>query len=367
MQCGERCGTVHDVKTHPTVFVGLSGGVDSSVAALRLLAEGYNVVGVFIKVWHPDFLVCNWEQERLDAMRVAAHLRIPFLTCDAVDAYRTAVAEYFIAEYAAGRTPNPDVMCNKAVKFGAFLEFARAHGADFIATGHYVEKGGEAGQYTLLRGTDSNKDQSYFLWTLTQEQLSQALFPVGRSPKDAIREEATAAGIPTATKKDSQGICFLGHIDIPEFLSHFVELKDGDVLDTNGAVIGRHDGALIYTIGQRHGFTITSTTTEQKPQYVVAKNLLANTITVATERQQLTTEEVVTLDTAHWITAAPETGSEITVQFRYRQDPIAATLVATGTGTCTIRVLTAAERPAVGQSCVLYRGNQCLGGGIIAT
>jgi tRNA-uridine 2-sulfurtransferase len=186
--------------TSQTVFVGLSGGVDSSVAAKRLIEAGYNVVGVFIKVWHPDFLVCNWEQERLDAMRVAAKLGIPFLTCDAEAAYRDAVAHYFIESYRAGKTPNPDVMCNKEVKFGAFLEFAKAHGADYIATGHYAQHIGD----TLVRGVDTGKDQSYFLWTLTPEQLAYTLLPVGDSQKETIRTEAAAAGLITAEKKDSQ-------------------------------------------------------------------------------------------------------------------------------------------------------------------
>ena len=173
-----------------TVFVGLSGGVDSSVAALRLKNQGYHVVGVFIKVWHPDWLVCNWEQERLDAMRVAARLDIPFLTCDAEAAYRDDVADYFIAEYKAGRTPNPDVMCNKYVKFGRFLEFAETHGAHYVATGHYAQRLDCDGTSELHRGVDTNKDQTYFLWTLTQAQLQKTLFPVGDSPKATIRAEA---------------------------------------------------------------------------------------------------------------------------------------------------------------------------------
>ena len=184
----------------PTVFVGLSGGVDSSVAAARLIDQGYNVVGVFIKVWHPDWMVCNWEQERLDAMRVAAHLDIPFLTCDAEQAYKNDVADYFIAEYQAGRTPNPDVMCNQHVKFGRFLDFATEKGADYIATGHYAQKIDNK----LHRGVDTGKDQTYFLWTLSKERLGKSLFPVGDTPKEGIRKEAEQRGIPVATKKDSQ-------------------------------------------------------------------------------------------------------------------------------------------------------------------
>ncbi|HMA78461.1 MAG TPA: tRNA 2-thiouridine(34) synthase MnmA, partial [Candidatus Paceibacterota bacterium] len=207
--------------TNKTVFVGLSGGVDSSVAAARLKKQGYRVVGVFIKVWHPDWLVCNWEQERLDAMRVAAHLEIPFLTCDAEQAYKDDVATYFIEEYRTGRTPNPDVMCNQQVKFGRFLEFARAQGADYIATGHYVQRVDTEAGIELHRGVDTGKDQSYFLWSLTANQLEQSLFPVGSSTKAEIRTEAETLQLPVAAKKDSQGICFLGQVDIPEFLSHY--------------------------------------------------------------------------------------------------------------------------------------------------
>lgn len=344
-----------------TVFVGLSGGVDSSVAALRLIRAGYCVVGVFIKVWHPDFLVCNWEAERLDAMRVAAHLKIPFLTCDAEAAYRREVGEYFVREYRAGRTPNPDVLCNKEIKFGAFLSFARAHGADFIATGHYAQKSGKL----LLRGKDANKDQSYFLWMLDEEQLAHALFPVGMDTKDAIRAEAECAKLPTAAKKDSQGICFLGHVDIPEFMRHFADLEVGDVLAEDGSVIGRHQGALVYTIGQRHGFTLSAADAERTPHYVTAKDLERNTITVGTVRPMLASSDAIRLARCNWIGDAPEAGKEYEAQFRYRQTPFRVTVLRTDNDTCTIELRESAERPASGQSCVLYEGDACRGGGVI--
>jgi tRNA-uridine 2-sulfurtransferase len=348
----------------PTVFVGLSGGVDSSVAALRLKAQGYSVVGVFIKVWHPDFMVCNWEVERLDAMRVAAHLEIPFLTCDAEATYRDEVAHYFISEYKAGRTPNPDVLCNKEVKFGAFLRFAKERGADFIATGHYVErKEGKSGP-ELHRGVDPNKDQSYFLWSLSNEQLTQSLFPVGNTPKELIRKEATKAGIPTATKKDSQGVCFLGHIDIPEFLSHYVDLVPGDVLDEAGAVIGTHKGALVYTIGQRHGFTLTNKDTEREHLYVVDKDVEQNTITVAPQRRTTSIQD--TLSLTNIVLRSPlSVGDTVEAQFRYRQAPFKITISEVTSTQLSFRVAGTVETPAVGQSCVLYRGTHCLGGGIL--
>ena len=349
------------------VFVGLSGGVDSSVAAWRLKEQGYDVVGVFIKVWHPDFLVCNWEEERLDAMRVAAHLDIPFLTCDAEKEYRDDVAKYFISEYIAGRTPNPDVMCNKYVKFGAFMNFAKAQGADFIATGHYARRiDNEFGKPGLYRGIDQNKDQTYFLWSLTNEQLEYTLLPLGDTCKDDIRKEAEQAGIPTATKKDSQGVCFLGHIDIPEFISHYVDLKPGEVLDETGSVIGQHQGAMVYTLGQRHGFTVNTHDQNREVYYVQSKDLTANTITVSTKRPLLPVSTDLILQNVVMRTAIKE-GDKLSVQTRYRQVPFLVE-VKSVTDTEIILVIIEGDVEAVasGQSCVLYRAELCIGGGIIA-
>lgn len=352
------------ITTNITVFVGLSGGVDSSVAAVRLLALGYNVVGVFIKVWHPDFMVCNWEQERLDAMRVAAHLGIPFLTCDAEDAYRDDVAHYFIEEYRAGRTPNPDVMCNQHVKFGRFLNFAKEKGADYIATGHYAQRvPGESGA-EMHRGVDTGKDQTYFLWTLTQEQLDMTLFPVGDTPKEQIRKEAQAAGIPVAAKKDSQGICFLGHVDIPDFLSHYIDLTPGLVKNTDGETIGEHRGALVYTLGQRHGFTITSANTDRKPYFIVKKNSEQNELVVSTELPSFPPTKTLRLEEIMLRTPIMET-DVIEVQIRYRQTPVLMRVVTVTDSSIELSPINTMEQPAVGQSCVLYRGSLCIGGGII--
>lgn len=344
-----------------TVFVGLSGGVDSSVAAARLLARGYNVVGVFIKVWHPDFMICNWEQERLDAMRVAAHLEIPFLTCDAEAEYRDQVATEFINEYKAGRTPNPDVLCNQNVKFGAFLRFAKQHGADFIATGHYAQKL----ENKLVRGLDKNKDQTYFLWTLTEEQLNYTLFPVGDTTKENIRLEAEKYGVPTASKKDSQGICFLGHVDIPEFLSHYVELKEGNVLNENKQVIGAHKGALVYTNGQRHGFTLNTDDDKREPMYVISRNLEHNTITVSNQKPVTLQSTEVILEKVI-LRSTLKSGEIIQAQFRYRQDPFLIEVIRVSEKSITLRPTVQTELPAGGQSCVLYRDNVCVGGGIIS-
>ena len=346
------------------VFVGMSGGVDSSVAALRLKQQGFEVVGVFIKVWHPDFLVCNWEQERLDAMRVAAHLEIPFLTCNAEKAYKDDVANYFISEYSNGRTPNPDVMCNRYVKFGAFLDFARENGADYIATGHYAQKKIGKTREELHRGIDTNKDQSYFVYSLSKEQLAFTLLPVGDTTKDVIRAEAAKAKIPTATKKDSQGVCFLGHIDIKEFLSHYVDLEVGDVLNTEGEVIGTHEGSLIYTVGQRHGFTVTTHTEKRDAYYVVSKDTDNNTITVSETKPVLEVTRHLILSQLQ-LREPITVGMELEAQTRYRQQPFMVRVVSVESFRLELEVLNETDAAASGQSCVLYQGSLCLGGGII--
>src|SRR3989344_1207256 len=265
-------------------FVGLSGGVDSSVAAALLKRDGYTVVGVFMKTWSPDFLPCTWKEERIDAMRVAAHLDIPFLTFDLEEVYRQGVAESMINSYKAGQTPNPDVLCNREVKFGAFFKRARALGADYVATGHYARVQAKGTATELLAGVDPAKDQSYFLWTLGQEELSRTLFPVGGFTKDAIRAIARHEGLPTAEKKDSQGVCFLGQLDMKDFLSHYIKTESGPVIDTTGAVIGTHRGELLYTLGERHGFTITQKTAQEAPYYIVGKDVGTNTVMVSHEQ-----------------------------------------------------------------------------------
>ncbi len=350
------------------VFVGLSGGVDSSVAAARLLDQGYKVVGVFIKVWQPEFLKCDAESDRLDAMRVAAHLGIPFLTLDAAAEYKKEVGDYFVNEYISGRTPNPDVMCNRYVKFGAFWRFAKEYGADFIATGHYarVEKTQNTNKtqtWKLLRGIDTNKDQSYFLWTLTQSDLEHVLLPIGDSTKDEVRAEAKRRGLPTAVKKDSQGICFLGHVDIKEFLKHFVELQSGNVLDINSLVIGRHDGALIYTLGQRHGFTVLGEA-GREPHFVVEKDVKNNTITVDRNPPVITSGSEISLIDTNSISNHPLEG-QMAAQIRYRQQPFKVKMLSWKTIEARFLPLNQTEQPASGQSVVFYQGDECLGGGVI--
>lgn len=346
-----------------TVFVGVSGGVDSSVSAALLKEEGYNVVGVFIKVWQPDFLKCDWEKERTDAMRVCVRLDIPFLTLDLEKEYKKEVADYMISEYKNGRTPNPDVMCNKYVKFGSFLKFAKEKGADFVATGHYARvEEGKDGVFKLLQGVDSNKDQSYFLWTLTQKELASVLFPVGKYKKDKVRKLAKKFNLETAEKKDSQGICFLGHVDLEEFLSHYIDLKEGDVLDTKGEVVGKHSGSELYTIGQRHGFIINEKNTEREPYYVVQKDLGNNTITVSHESDDEDfNKKEVSLESVNWITNAPLEGKEYKARIRHRGELYSCAIKDT-----TVTFQEPLNGLARGQSLVLFDKEECVGGGVIS-
>lgn len=347
----------------------MSGGVDSSVSAALLLREGYDVVGVFIKVWQADFLPCTWREERREAMRAAAHLRIPFLTLDLEKEYKEGVVDYMIREYGRGRIPNPDVMCNKEVKFGAFLEFARAHGADMIATGHYARVlRGDDGAMHLFAGKDMNKDQSYFLWTLTQEQLSYTLFPVGDLLKSDVRALAREFGLPNAEKKDSQGLCFMGQVHMGDFLKHYLATKKGAVVDREGNVIGEHDGAMLYTIGQRHGFSTTKRTERELPYFVVAKDIADNTITVSHRdpNAKIGLMHRVTLEDIHMINP-PSSAQRLLLRLRYRDilHPIASLEMIDHSRMC-VSFAEGIEWVAPGQSAVLYRDEECLGGGIVA-
>lgn len=371
------------------VFVGLSGGVDSSVSAALLKKEGYDVTGVFIKTWHPDFLPCTWKDERLDAMRVASHLDIPFLTFDFEKEYKKEVADYMISEYKKGRTPNPDVACNKVIKFGAFLKKAKQMGADYIATGHYVRqrqtgiKNRESRiKYELLEGVDNNKDQSYFLWTLTQDQLQNSLFPVGKYEKKEVRILAKKFELPTADKKDSQGICFLGELNMKDFLKHYIKEKIGDVVTEKGEVVGTHDGAFYYTLGQRHGFNISKKGKEDKPYFVISKDLKKNTIKVTHDLKKIgqgnsRDKKEFVLEDINWISEIPKTKSPDTVgengenkkykaRIRYRGELLACHLEV-GPPSGRIRVILEKSEPTAtpGQSLVIYDGKICLGGGVI--
>ena len=255
------------------VFVGMSGGVDSSLTAALLVEQGYDVTGVYMKNWTEDLpgMRCPWADDLADAKRVAVQLGIDFTVFDFENVYREKVVQYMIDEYKLGRTPNPDIMCNQEVKFKLFLETALEQGADMIATGHYARtKNGK-----LLQAVDTNKDQTYFLYRVDEAALEKTLFPLGEFTKPEVRKMAEARGLFTAAKKDSQGICFVGQIGIREFLSQYVETKPGDIIDTaTNKVIGRHDGAIFYTLGQRHGLDVGG----GLPYYVVGKDMAKNEV-----------------------------------------------------------------------------------------
>lgn len=348
-----------------TVFVGLSGGVDSAVSATLLQEQGFNVVGVFIKIWQPEFFECTWAKDRLDAMRVCVALGIPFREIDLSSDYKRMVVEDMLAAYTRGITPNPDVLCNRHIKFGSFMEYALREGADCIATGHYARVLQSGKEFSLLRGMDGNKDQSYFLYTLGQKDLARTLFPVGGLLKTEVRELARKRRLPVAQKSDSQGLCFVGDVTMKDFLSRYVALKGGSVLDSEGTVIGNHDGAALYTIGQRHGFIIErgAGREDRVPHYVVAVDVSANTIRVSPRREDAARKEVL-VNAMHWIGETPVMPFQALIQARYREQPSAATITQAGEGVKI--VFNEPHIAAPGQSLVAYDGDACLGGGVIA-
>ena len=358
------------------VFVGSSGGVGSSVSAALLKKQGYDVTGVFIKVWQPEFVRCDWREDRLDAMRVCAHLDIPFLDLDLEKEYKKEVFDYMIKEYKEGKTPNPDVMCNKRIKFGSFLKFALENGADYVATGHYAQSkkskflmGNEYMKYQLLAGKDKNKDQTYFLWTLTQEQLKYIIFPIGHLKKPRVRKLAEKFNLLTARKKDSQGLCFVGMVEMKDFLKRFLPEKQGAVLDEQGNKIGNHDGAYYYTFGQRHGFVITKKTSEDKPYFIASKNIKKNTITVSNKFNEETIfdKKEIEIKNVNWIFGEePDFEKSYQARIRYRQTFQFCKIYKDLTSS-KIKVIFDKPQKAVsaGQSVVFYDGEICLGGGII--
>ena len=355
-------------KDTPTVFVGMSGGVDSSVSAALLKKQGYTVVGVFMKTWSPEWMPCLWPDERRDAMRVAALLDIPFLTFDFEKEYKQGVIDVMLAEYALGRTPNPDVLCNREVKFKAFLLRARSMGADFVATGHYARRIEEKdGTFTLRAGEDQAKDQSYFLWTLGQEELARTFFPVGDLEKSKVRNIAAKLNLPVADKKDSQGLCFVGPLDVKDFLKRYLPVKSGNVLSESGEVIGTHEGEVLYTIGERHGFVVTKKTPDDLPYYVVAKNHDRNEIVVAHE-DVLPREDGIRLTkitSPHWVLgAAPLVSKKYRARIRYRQ-PLQECAIKFVGDILHVEFDEPQRAITSGQSLVLYEGDTLIGGGVI--
>lgn len=345
------------------VFVGVSGGVDSSVSALLLKLQGYDVMGVFIRTWQPDWIECTWRDERRDAMRVCAHLNIPFVELDLEREYKEGVADYMIAEYRAGRTPNPDVMCNREVKFGGFLNYALREGAQYVATGHYAQNINDE----LVKGIDFAKDQSYFLWTLSHDQLKHILFPVGHLRKSQVRKLAKWFRLPTATKKDSQGICFIGDIDMKEFLKHYIDEQPGDIVDESGNVVGRHNGVLLYTLGERHGFEITTKGTDDQPYYVVGKDIKNNTLMVSHNPNNVSgkSQSITLRDTLFRKTILNDPGI-YHAQIRYHGEYKSCRIETGGKGDYSIIFEDTDLTITPGQSVVIYDGDICVGGGVVA-
>jgi tRNA-specific 2-thiouridylase len=350
------------------VFVAMSGGVDSSVAAALLKDEGYDITGVFMKNWSgDDFGIqadCPWEKDQKDVENVCTQLGITFRSFNFEKEYRERVVEYFFNEIRAGRTPNPDVMCNKEIKFGIFLEKSLGMGADMIATGHYacVEFDEKLKQFKLLKGIDSNKDQSYFLNQLTQEQLSKTLFPIGKYEKSEVRKLAGKYQLSVASKPDSQGICFIGEINVAQFLRANVQVHKGEIIDKDsGNVVGEHDGIEFYTIGQREGLNIGGA---KEPYFVIGKDKQANILYVAMGKTNplLYSKEVKFTELHEICTDTLKDGENIEASIRYRQKPASGKIDLINSKF----VFDEAQRAvAEGQSIVFYKGNECLGSGVI--
>lgn len=387
------------------VVVGLSGGVDSSVAAYQLLQEGYDVIGMFMKNWHDTSVTisadCPWEEDSKDALLVAEKLGIPFYTIDLSKEYKERIVDYMFAEYQAGRTPNPDVLCNREIKFDLFLKAAENVGADYVATGHYcrkavVESNGEP-VYQLLSGKDDNKDQSYFLCQVTNEQLSKILFPIGEMEKSEVRRIAKEQELVTADKKDSQGLCFIGKVKLPDFLQQQLKIKKGNIVEvltdsevytkhsenfashpnaepysyspTDGAIVGEHQGAHFYTIGQRKGLGVGG---KEEPLFVISTDVETNTIYVGMgdDHPGLYRKALwINPDEVHWIREdlKLELGQELKadVRIRYRQQLQKATLKQLDEG-----LLISFDQPqrgiAAGQFAAWYLNDELVGSGAIS-
>ena len=338
------------------VYVGMSGGVDSSLTAAILKDQGYIVTGVYMKNWTQDIpgFECPWKDDYQDAKRTAVKLGIDFKVFDFEKDYKQKVVDYMINEYKAGRTPNPDIMCNQEIKFKLFLETSLENGAELIATGHYSRtKNGK-----LYVAKNKAKDQTYFLYRITQEALGKSLMPIGEfSTKDEVRKEAKKRGLPTADKKDSQGICFVGKVGIKEFLSQYVKTESGLIINQSGKELGEHEGAIFYTIGQRHGLNVGG----GLPYYVSSKDMKSNTVYVTTDLNDKNLwSKNINLEDIHWINEKPDESKKYKVRLRYRGPLV----------DCQIsdkKLILDDEQKAIaaGQSAVLYDGDQVLGGGII--
>ena len=352
------------------VIVGMSGGVDSSVAALRLLEQGHRVSGLFMKNWDEDdgTEYCTAIEDQADAQQVCDRLGIPLKSVNFATEYWDDVFETFLSEYAAGRTPNPDILCNKEIKFKAFLDYASDLGADHIATGHYAQVAEQANHYQLIKGLDDNKDQSYFLYTLGQKPLSRTLFPIGGMRKQEVRELAAKAGFDNSQKKDSTGICFIGERKFKDFLQRYLPAQAGEIHTTGGRVIGSHDGLMYYTLGQRQGLGIGGQReADAAPWYVVDKLLDRNILVVAQGHDH--PRMLSTGLTAHpcdWVAGGPPAEAfDCRAKTRYRQPDQACRVQVFDDNRIEVRFEQPQRAVTPGQSVVLYDSDVCLGGGVI--
>ncbi|MDR7000348.1 tRNA 2-thiouridine(34) synthase MnmA [Neobacillus niacini] len=348
------------------VVVGMSGGVDSSVAALLLKQQGYDVIGIFMKNWDDtnEFGVCTATEDYDDVIRVCNQIGIPYYAVNFEKQYWDKVFTYFLEEYKAGRTPNPDVMCNKEIKFKAFLEHAMNLGADYLATGHYARVEYRDGEYKMLRGLDENKDQTYFLNQLTQDQLSKVMFPIGNLEKSRVREFAKDAGLATATKKDSTGICFIGERNFKEFLGQYLPAQPGNMETFEGKVMGRHEGLMYHTIGQRHGLGIGGA---GEPWFAIGKDLKRNVLYVGQgfHNEMLYSDSIIA-DAVSWVSNKEIPAEfECTAKFRYRQEDHKVTVHLLEGNKAKVVFHAPIRAVTPGQAVVFYNGDECLGGGTI--
>lgn len=352
------------------VIVGMSGGVDSSVTALVLLEQAYQVSGLFMKNWDEDdgTEYCTARQDLEDAQAVCDKLGIPLATVNFAAEYWDRVFEVFLSEYAAGRTPNPDILCNKEIKFKAFLDYAQDLGGELIATGHYARVDAVDGRFRLLKGVDGNKDQSYFIYTLGQPQLSRTLFPIGGMEKPKVREIAKKAGFDNARKRDSTGICFIGERRFKEFLQRYLPACPGDIQTADGEIVGRHEGLMYYTLGQRRGFGVGGVKgADQDAWYVLQKDLQRNALIVGQGHDHaLLFTDILEAGTLDWCDNLPlQQALRCSAKTRYRQADQLCLVKPLDDGRCRVVFDEPQRAVTPGQSVVFYQGEECLGGGVI--
>ena len=350
-----------------TVIVGMSGGVDSSVAALLLKEQGYNVIGLFMKNWEEDDASgnCTAEDDYVDVRRVCNLLEIPYYTVNFAKEYMDRVFKYFISEYERGRTPNPDVLCNREIKFGPFKEYAKQLGADYIATGHYCGIRHDGDVHYLLKAKDKNKDQTYFLNQVSQEQLENVLFPLADLEKPEVRKIAEENGLATAEKKDSTGICFIGERNFKQFLMNYIPNKEGEIRTYDGRVLGKHSGLMYYTIGQRRGLDIGGVHGDDGRWFVIEKDLKNNVLYVAHGEEDKLYSKALLMNSCNFMPGTPNKKSfECTAKFRYRQDE-QKVLVNIREKDIYVEFENRQRAITEGQYAVFYLNEYCLGGGVI--